>query len=61
MSKELTEKEAFVKGVAVGIALYQNKVITAHKRKKPLKIAGNLYYVQDGRERLAEFLEKICR
>ena len=59
MSKELTE--TFIKGVAVGTALYQNEVISAHKRKKPLIISGNLYYLQDSRERLAEFLEKICR
>ncbi len=61
MSKELTENETFIKGVAVGTALYQNEVISAHKRKKPLIISGNLYYLQDSRERLAEFLEKICR
>ena len=51
----------FCSGIAVGIALYQRMIISAHEKKKPLKIGDNLYYVQDGRERLAEVLEKICR
>ena len=59
---ELMENEAFCSGVVVGICLYQKAVVTAHKQKKPLKIGdNNLYYVQDGRERLAEVLEKICQ
>lgn len=60
MLNELLEQEAFINGVAVGINLYQAKVITAHKRKEPLIIGENLYYLQSGRERLQEFLEKIC-
>lgn len=58
--RKLIEK-AFCNGVAVGICLYQRAVVSAHERKKPLKIGDSLYYVQDGRERLQEFLEKICR
>lgn len=58
---DLLENEAFASGVAVGIGLYQQKVVMAHERKEHLKIGDNLYYVQDGRERLAEVLEKICR
>ena len=58
--RKLIER-AFCNGVAVGIALYQKMIISAHETKKPLKIGDNLYYVQDGRERLAEVLEKICR
>lgn len=57
----LLENEAFASGVAVGIGLYQQKVVMAHERKEHLKIGDNLYYVQDGRERLAEVLEKICK
>ena len=54
--------EAFCYGMAVGINLYQQKIISAHERKEPLKIGdGTLYYIQDGRERLAEVLEKICK
>lgn len=57
----LLENEAFCVGVNVGINLYQQKVVSAHEKKKPLKIGDNLYYVQDGRERLAEVLEKMCK
>lgn len=58
---DLLENEEFTKGVAVGIGIYQAKVVTAHKHKEPIKIGDNLYYVQDGRERLTEVLEKICK
>lgn len=59
---DLLENEAFCYGVSVGINLYQQKIISAHERKEPLKIGDNtLYYIQDGRERLAEVLDKICR
>lgn len=58
---DLLKNEAFISGVAVGIGLYQQKVVMAHERKEYLKIGDNLYYVQDGRERLAEVLEKICK
>lgn len=59
MSKE-TEQEAFINGIVVGINLHQQRVIAAHMRKEPLVIGDNLYYLQSGRERLQEFLEKIC-
>lgn len=58
---DLMENDAFCTGVAVGINIYQQKVLEAYKRKESLKIGKNLYYIQDGRERLEEFLEKICR
>lgn len=58
--KKLIQK-AFSSGVAVGIWLYQSVVITAHEKKKPLKIGEDFYYIQSGRERLAEMLDKICR
>lgn len=58
---ELMENEAFVEGLNVGINLYQQKVISAHERKELLIVGDSLYYLQDGRERLAEFLEKVCR
>lgn len=58
---DLMENEAFFSGVQVGVALHQQKVVTAHKRKEPLKIGEELYYIQNGRERLQEVLEKICR
>lgn len=55
------ENEAFFYGVVLGISLYQQKVISAHKQKKALKIGDAVYYLQDGRERLQEFLEKVCK
>lgn len=54
------ENEAFFIGMTLGISIYQQKVIAAHKRREALKIGDNLYYLQDGRERLQEFLEKVC-
>jgi len=57
----LLESEAFKKGIAVGIGIHQKAVVTAHKRKVPLKIGDTLYYLQDGRERLKEMIEKICQ
>lgn len=58
--KELVENEAFCTGVAVGITIHQQKVITAHERKEPLKIGDELYFLQTGRERLADVLNRIC-
>ncbi|MDE7323823.1 MAG: hypothetical protein K2N73_14120 [Lachnospiraceae bacterium] len=58
---ELMESEAFSVGVATGISLYQNKVVTAHEHKLPIIIGDNVYYVQSGRERLQEAIDKICR
>lgn len=60
MSNELMENEAFANGIVVGIYLHQQRVIAAHKRKEPLVIGDEIYYLQSGRERLQEFLEKIC-
>lgn len=56
----MIESEAFCTGVAVGINLHQQKVVMASERKEPLKIGDELYYVQNGRERLQEMIEKIC-
>ncbi len=58
--KELSSSEAFCCGVSVGINIHQQMVINASKEKTHLKIGENLYYVQDGRERLKEMNEKIC-
>ena len=57
---ELMENEAFVNGITVGINLHQQRVIQAHKRKEPLKIGDELFYIQSGRERLEEMLNRIC-
>lgn len=58
--KELIESEVFCSGVAVGINLLQQKVVNASKMKEPIKIDGELYYVQTGSDRLIEMLERIC-
>lgn len=59
--KELLKSDAFCAGMILGINLYFNKAISAHGRNEPLKIGDNLYYLQTGRERLEEALDKICR
>ena len=59
--KESQENEAFCVGVAVGLDLYQQKVIAAHERGQPLLINEELYYIQSGRERLQEAIDKICQ
>ncbi len=56
----LLENEAFVDGIAVGINLHQQRVITAHERGEPVAIGDSLYYIQDGRQRLEEAVERIC-
>lgn len=57
---ELMENEAFVNGITVGINLHQQRVIQAHKHREPLKIGDELFYLQSGRERLEEMLNRIC-
>lgn len=59
--KDLMESEVFCSGVVAGINLHQQKVVMASERKEPLKIGDELYYVQNGRERLQEMIEKICK
>ena len=59
--EQLMENEAFCMGVSVGIHIFQQKVLTAHKQREGLKIGDNLNYIQSGRERLQEVLEKICK
>ena len=57
----LEENEAFFTGLLCGIKIFQQKIVTAHKRREHLMIDGNVYYVQSGRERLEEAIDKICR
>lgn len=58
---DLLENKAFCKGVQVGIGIHQKRVIAAHERGEPVKIGEELYYLQSGRERLAEMINKICK
>lgn len=55
------DNEAFYYGLICGIKIYQKKIIKAHERGEGILIEDTLYYLQDGRERLQEVLEKICR
>lgn len=55
------ESQAFCNGVAVGINLYQQKVVTAQKNNEAIKIDGELYYIQSGKERLQDMVDKICK
>lgn len=57
----LEENEAFYYGLLCGIKIFQQKIVTAHKRREHLMIDGNAYYVQSGRERLQEAIDKICK
>lgn len=58
---ELLDNKEFCMGIIVGINLYQRKILKAHKGREPLMISGDLYYLQDGRERLLqEMIDKIC-
>lgn len=57
---DLQENEIFFQGLITGICLYQQKVVTAHKRKEPIKIGDELFYLQSGRERLQDVIDKIC-
>lgn len=57
----LEENEVFNYGLLCGIKIFQQKIVTAHKRKEHLMIDGNIYYIQSGRERLQEAIDKICR
>lgn len=55
------QNEAFLCGVLFGIDLYQKRILEAHRRRKPLMIGEDLYYLQSGRERLQEMLDDICK
>lgn len=61
MLKELMESEVFCSGVVTGINLHQQKVVNAAENKEPVKIGDELYYVQNGRKRLQEMLDKVCQ
>ena len=58
MLEELMENAAFCNGIAAGIG---NKVVLAHSRGESIKIGETLYYLQTGRERLQEMMDKVCR
>lgn len=55
------ENEAFCSGVVVGISLQQQRTIAAHERREPLKLGDDLYYLENGKERLGRILNEICK
>lgn len=55
------ESQAFCNGVAVGINIYQQKVIMAYENNEAIKIDGELYYIQSAKERLQDMVDKICK
>lgn len=59
--KELSDNEAFFTGLICGIRLFQQKIVTAHKRREHIMIDDTSYYIQSGRERLQEAIDKICK
>lgn len=58
---ETTESQAFCIGMAVGINIFQQKVVTAQKNNEAIKIGGELYYIQTAKERLQDMVDKICK
>lgn len=58
---DLSENEGFVTGIAVGMSIYQQKVLTAHEKKEPLEINGEPYFIQSGDELLRKMIGEICR
>lgn len=58
---DLPESGGFATGIAVGISIHQQKILTAYEEGEPLKINGELYFIQSGSEILEQMLDKICR
>lgn len=61
MLNGLMENEAFFTGIVTGINLFQNKLITAHEHKEPIKLGDEMFYLQSGKERLTEMMNKILQ
>ncbi len=59
--ENLLQSEIFCKGVVAGINIYQQRIITSYKRKEPIKIADNLFYLQSGQDLLEQMMEELCR
>lgn len=59
--EEILESQAFCNGVAVGINIYQQKIVMAQKNNEAIKIDGELYYVQSGKDRLQDMIDKVCK
>lgn len=55
------ENKAFIAGIAVGINICQQKVVTAYDRHEPLIIGDKSYYILSGDHLLEEMIDEICR
>ena len=59
--ESLLENEVFRTGIAVGINIYQKKVVSASQHKEPLNIDGESYYIKNSAEQLQEVIERACK
>ena len=57
----MNDLKAFAAGIEVGLKLYEQKIVQCSRTEEAIFIDGELYYIQSGRERLAEMLDRICR
>lgn len=55
------EVNAFYGGMVTGIKMYQKKVVLAHRNHEPIRIDGELYYVQSAKERLQDMVDKVWK
>ena len=53
------EVNTFYGGMVAGIKLYQKKVVLAHRNHEPIRIDGELYYIQSAKERLQDMIDKV--
>lgn len=58
---EISQSEAFYFGIAVGLNLYQRKILMAYERNKPVEISGEPYFIRSSKEQLQEAIDLICR
>lgn len=58
---DTSEQKAFRMGLLAGIYLNQQRVVLAHERREPLRIGEELFYLENGKERLERVLHEICR
>ena len=55
------EVNTFYGGMVAGIKLYRKKVVLAHRNHEPMRIDGELYYIQNAKERLQDMIDKVWK
>lgn len=55
------EVNTFYGGMVAGIKLYRKKVVLAHRNHEPIRIDGELYYIQNAKERLQDMIDKVWK